>query len=39
LTQALRSLLAACLLLFTLGAAAHEFTLKDTQGHMQDLTD
>ena len=35
----MRTLLAACLLLFTLGAAAHEFTLKDTQGHVHHLTD
>lgn len=37
--QALRALLLACLLLFALGAAAHEFTLKDTQGHVHHLTD
>jgi peroxiredoxin len=34
-----RTLLASCLLLFSLGAAASEFTLKDTQGHIHHLTD
>ena len=35
----MRSLLAACLLLFALHATASEFTLKDTQGHVHHLSD
>ena len=34
-----RSVLAACLLLFALTAAANEFTLKDTQGQIHPLSD
>ena len=37
--QAMRTLLAASLLLFTLGATAQELTLKDIQGHVHHLTD
>src|ERR1017187_1340339 len=35
----MRTLLAASLLLFTLGATAQELTLKDIQGHVHHLTD
>ena len=35
----MRTLLAACLLLFALNAAALEFTLKDTQGQVHRLAD
>lgn len=35
----MRTLLAACLLLFAAGAAAHEFTLKDMQGRVHHLSD
>lgn len=34
-----RTLLASCLLLFTLNAAASEFTVKDTQGQVHHLSD
>ena len=34
-----RVLLVTCLLLFALNAAASEFTLKDTQGHVHHLAD
>jgi len=34
-----RALLVACLLLLASGATAHEFTLKDIQGHEHHLTD
>jgi len=39
LAAMLRTLLASCLLLFTLNAVAAEFTLKDSQGHVHHLTD
>jgi peroxiredoxin len=39
LIQATRTLLAVCLLLFWLGAAAQEFTLEDIQGKTHRLAD
>ncbi len=35
----IRALLAACLLMFALNAAAAEFTLTDTKGHVHHLSD
>jgi thiol-disulfide isomerase/thioredoxin len=35
----MRALLSVCLLVFALNAAAHEFTLKDTKGHILHLSD
>ena len=39
MTLALRKLLAVCLLLFALGAAANEFTLEDIKGKTHHLAD